>query len=61
MTDVTIRTVMDKYNDLEIIGRDLSQSDSLTLVSLVHDEMYFLPAFLQHYRKLGIERFVFFG
>jgi hypothetical protein len=30
----------------------------LTLFAVMRNEMYFLPAFLEHYRKLGIEQFV---
>ncbi len=33
--------------------------DKLTLFSPVRDEMFFLPAFLAHYRKLGVEQFCF--
>lgn len=29
-----------------------------TVCAIVHDEMYFLPAFLAHYRRLGADRFV---
>lgn len=29
----------------------------LTLSALMHDEMYFLPAFLDHYRRLGVRHF----
>ena len=29
-----------------------------TVACIVHDEMYFLPAFLAHYRRLGADRFV---
>jgi hypothetical protein len=29
-----------------------------TVACIVHDEMYFLPAFLDHYRRLGVDRFV---
>lgn len=29
-----------------------------TVCAIVHDEMYFLPAFLAHYRGLGADRFV---
>ena len=31
----------------------------ILLVSVVKDEMYFLPEFLTHYRALGVEHFVF--
>lgn len=30
----------------------------LTLFSVMRNEMYFLPAFLAHYRRLGVEQFV---
>jgi Glycosyl transferase family 2 len=30
----------------------------LSLFSIMRDEMYFLPAFLEHYRILGVERFL---
>lgn len=29
-----------------------------TVACIVHDEMYFLPAFLAYYRRLGVDRFV---
>jgi len=29
-----------------------------TVCAIVHDEMFFLPAFLAHYRRLGADRFV---
>ena len=29
-----------------------------TVCCIVHDEMYFLPAFLAYYRGLGVDRFV---
>ena len=29
-----------------------------TVCCIVHDEMYFLPAFLAYYRRLGVDRFV---
>jgi len=33
-------------------------AQGLTLCGVVHDEMFFLPAFLAHYRAMGVERFV---
>ena len=33
--------------------------DRLSLFSPVRDEMFFLPAFLSYYRKLGVEQFCF--
>ena len=47
------------YNDLRIVsGVDVDPSD-FTLLAILRNEMYFLPAFLAHYRGLGVERFVF--
>ncbi len=48
-----------KYDDLTIVSRDLTQVDGFTLSGLVHNEMHFLPAFLTHYRALGVARFIF--
>ncbi|MCG5493461.1 glycosyltransferase family 2 protein [Ectothiorhodospira variabilis] len=31
-----------------------------TVYSVVRDEMFFLPAFLNHYRSIGVEQFLFF-
>ncbi len=42
---------------LQIVGRDLTSQDGLILTAIMHNEMYFLPDFLAHYRKLGIKRF----
>ncbi|TPE52663.1 glycosyltransferase family 2 protein [Amaricoccus solimangrovi] len=43
---------------LTIRGRSLEDSPGLSLCAIVHDEMFFLPAFLEHYRRLGVARFV---
>lgn len=32
---------------------------ALSVFSIVRDELYFLPAFLDHYRRLGVEQFLF--
>jgi glycosyltransferase involved in cell wall biosynthesis len=48
-----------KYDDLKIISNDLSISNKFTLSGIVKNEMYNLPAFLTHYRQLGVERFIF--
>lgn len=50
--------VLKKYDDLEIVSRDLTNSPGFTLSALVHNEMHFLPAFLTHYRTLGVQRFI---
>lgn len=44
-------------DDLECLKQRESSCNLLTLVSVVRNEMYFLPAFLDHYRKLGVEHF----
>ena len=47
------------YNDLRVVsGADVDPS-GFTLLAILRNEMYFLPEFLSHYRKLGVERFVF--
>ncbi|WP_172796235.1 glycosyltransferase family 2 protein [Loktanella sp. 5RATIMAR09] len=48
-----------KYDDFRIVSRDLTDVPGFTLSALLHNEMHFLPPFLDHYRKLGVERFVF--
>ena len=48
-----------KYDDLTVVSNDLSHLRVFTLTGVVANEMYFLPAFLKHYRKLGIGRFIF--
>ncbi len=46
-------------NDLQVVaGVDVDPS-GFTLLAMLRNEMYFLPAFLAHYRGLGVERFVF--
>jgi len=46
------------YNDLRIAGRDLRGAPGFTLSGIVRNELYFLPAFLEHYRALGVSRFI---
>ena len=46
------------YNDIHVKANDLSRAQGVTLIALAHNEMYFLPTFLEHYRKLGVERFI---
>lgn len=48
-----------KYDDFRIVSRDLTGVRGFTLSALLHNEMHFLPPFLDHYRKLGVERFIF--
>ncbi len=44
----------DKLHDLGGTFR----KDALGLFSVMRDEMWFLPAFLEHYRRIGVEQFV---
>lgn len=46
------------YDDIYIKSNDLTQVDGPTVIALAHNEMYFLPTWLDHYRKLGAERFI---
>lgn len=48
----------DQYDDLTVVAGDPSGGARMTLTGLVHDEMFFLPEFLPHYRRLGVDRFV---
>ena len=50
---------LERYDDFRVLGRDLSDRPGFTLTSVVRDEMFFLPAFLEHYRAIGVGRFVF--
>ena len=43
---------------LEIRSNPLLGSYAATVCAIVHDEMFFLEAFLAHYRRLGADRFV---
>ncbi|PJI92530.1 glycosyl transferase family 2 [Yoonia maricola] len=42
-----------------MVSNDLSQARGFTLTAIIRNEMYFLPAFLRHYRTLGVKRFIF--
>jgi hypothetical protein len=49
---------LERLDDLRIMsGSHLK--DGFTLCAILRNEMYFLPAFLGHYRSLGVERFIF--
>lgn len=43
---------------LEIRSNPMLGSYAATVCAIVHDEMFFLPAFLAYYRSLGADRFV---
>lgn len=44
---------------LRIRTRPLLGTYRLTLCGIVRDEIFFLPRFLEHYRRLGVDRFIF--
>ncbi|MGY9049510.1 hypothetical protein P775_19525 [Puniceibacterium antarcticum] len=44
--------------DIRIISNDLAERDGLTLICVFRNEFYLLPAFLTHYRALGVSRFI---
>jgi len=44
--------------DLILVGRDLRNRLGFTLCSIVRNEIFFIPNFLDHYRLLGVERFL---
>ena len=44
---------------LDVVRDPHVGSEGVSLFSIIHDEMYFLPEFLRHYREIGVERFVF--
>jgi hypothetical protein len=50
---------LSQFDDLRIVSRSLMDDSKFTLCGVVRNEMYFLPAFLKHYRTLGVERFIF--
>lgn len=58
-TGNTMHDALKKYDDFRIVSRDLTDGPGFTLSALLHNEMHFLPPFLDHYRKLGVERFIF--
>ena len=45
------------FDDLQIVSSNQPDPEAMTLCAVGRNEMYFLPAFLEHYRKLGIEQF----
>jgi len=50
--------VFTAYDDLTVVSNDLTEKEGTTLISIVRNEMYMLPTFLEHYRALGVERFI---
>lgn len=49
----------DIYDDISTVSNNRSRDSGVIVLSVVRNEMYFLPAFLKHYRALGVESFVF--
>ena len=43
---------------LEIRANPMLGTYAATVCAIVHDEMFFLEAFLAHYRRLGADRFI---
>jgi len=58
---VTTKNVMTHpfttFDDLKVVSKRQPDPEAMTLCAIGRNEMYFLPAFLEHYRKLGIEQF----
>ena len=48
-----------EHNDLRVVSDTNVDPSGFTLLAILRNEMYFLPAFLAHYRGLGVQRFVF--
>lgn len=46
-----------EFDDLRIIAAAQAPGAGLPLCTIVRNEMYFLPAFLAHYRRLGVGEF----
>lgn len=59
MSHPTMHPGLRPFDDLTVASGDPDRPSRFTLSGLVHDEMFFLPAFLPHYRRLGVDRFVF--
>ena len=53
-----MHSALRELDDLTIASRDLRSKKGFTLTMIVHNEMHFLPVFLDHYRALGVARFV---
>ncbi|MDT0684005.1 glycosyltransferase family 2 protein [Roseicyclus sp. F158] len=47
------------HDDLSVVsGAGLEGAPGFTVIAVMRNEMYFLPAFLDHYRKIGADRFI---
>lgn len=49
--------IYSEFYDLVCLSAEIANDEPITLVSVVRNELYFLPACFQHYRDLGVERF----
>lgn len=47
-----------EFDDLEIVSPASAPGEGLPLCAVVRNEMYFLPAFLDHYRRVGVGHFI---
>jgi hypothetical protein len=54
------RTGLPDPLDVQLVKPLVAETDGLALFAMVRDEDYLLPFFFDHYRKLGIERFVIY-
>lgn len=58
MGDGMVAQALMDYDDLYIKSNDLSGHNVPTVMAVAHNEMYFFPAWLEHYRSLGAQRFI---
>ena len=49
---------LEAFDDLRVVSGGHLSDDAVTVFVILRNEMYFLPAFLDHYRRIGAERFV---
>lgn len=54
-----LHDLLDRFDDLHAVAGDPERPFRFPLTGILHNEMHFLPAFLPHYRKLGVDRFFF--
>jgi len=47
------------FDDTLYVVKDRLNKDGVVVYAIVRDAMFFLPAFLDHYRKLGVRSFFF--
>ncbi|WP_299832555.1 glycosyltransferase family 2 protein [uncultured Roseobacter sp.] len=49
--------ILSQFDDLTLVSARQPDPEAFTLCAIGRNEMFFLPAFLEHYRKLGVEQF----